>query len=140
MKNSKRGTAMVEAAIIFPLMIAAVMAVIYLMVNLYSLTALQASLHTTLRAQAGAHTGLTENTYADGRVRDRYRQAAERRGPQTEEHKAVLSPYLSVETSKTYSANALAARAVQRRSFGRYYVLDEVKSVQNVELAKHLKS
>jgi hypothetical protein len=129
MKNSKRGAAMVEAAIVLPLVIAAVMAVIYILINLYSFTALRASLHIQLRAEASETTGLTEIELDDGRVHDKYRRAAERRGVSVEAHKA-LRPYVSAELAKTFSGNALVSVDVSRRAYGRYYVTDEIRNVR----------
>jgi hypothetical protein len=135
-QGGKRGTAMVEAAVVFPLVIAAVMAVIYLMINLYSFTALRASLHVALRAEADAETGLCEAVIADGRVYDRYRLAAERRGISPTHHrKGLLNPYVAAEADKSYGGNAMIRGSVTRKHFGRCYVLDEVGIVRNLSLA-----
>ncbi|MDR2354792.1 MAG: hypothetical protein LBE16_01215 [Clostridiales Family XIII bacterium] len=135
--RSKRGATMVEAAVVFPLVIASVAALIYLMINLYSFTALRASLHIALRAEADAETGLTEALIADGRVYDRYRLAAERRGISAEHHReAVIRPYVAAEESKRYTGNAMIAGGVTRTHFGRFYVLDEVGIVRNLALAR----
>ncbi|MDR2770492.1 MAG: hypothetical protein LBB57_00480 [Clostridiales Family XIII bacterium] len=133
---NKRGTTLVEAAIVFPLVIASVMAVIYLMINLYSFTALRASLHVALRAEADAETGLTEALLADGRVYDRYRLAAERRGIFAERRRKGLNSYVSAEESKQYRGNAMITEGVTRKHFGRVYILDEVSVVRNLSLAK----
>ena len=135
--RSKRGTAMVEAAIVFPLVIASVMAVVYLMINLYSFTALRSALHVALRAEADAETGLTEVVITDGRVYDRYRLAAERRGISVENRrKGLTGPYVAAEESKSYRGNAMIAEGVTRTHFGRFYVLDEVGIVRNLALAR----
>jgi hypothetical protein len=137
--KSKRGTAMVEAAVVFPLVIASVMAIIYLMINLYSFTALRASLHVALRAEADAKSGLTEVVIADGRMYDRYRLAAERRGISAEHHrKGLINPYVAAEESKSYRGNAMIAGGVTRTHYGRFYVLDEVGVLRNLALTKAL--
>jgi hypothetical protein len=134
-RGGKRGMAMVEAALVFPLVIASVMAVVYLMINLYSFTALRSSLHVTLRAEADAETGLTETVIADGRVYDRYRLAAERRGIRPEHHrKGLINPYVAAEESKSYKGNAMIRDGVTRTHYGRFYVLDEVSVVRNLAL------
>jgi hypothetical protein len=135
--GNKRGTAMVEAAIVFPLVIAAVMAVIYLLINLYSFTALRSALHVALRAEANADTGLTEASIVDGRVYDRYRVAAERRGISFErERKNLINPYVSAEEFKTYTGNGMIDGGVTRRHFGRYYILDEVSVIRNLAVVR----
>jgi hypothetical protein len=128
---------MVEAAIVFPLVIAAVMAAVYLMITLYSFTAQRASLHIALRAEANADTGLAEADIADGRVYDRYRLAAERRGISVERRrKTLINPYVTAEDSKSYTGNGMIAKGVARTHYGRYYILDEVSIVRNIALAK----
>jgi hypothetical protein len=135
--GNKRGTAMVEAAIVFPLVIASVMAVIYLLINLYSFTALRSALHVALRAEAGADTGLTEASIVDGRVYDRYRLAAERRGISFErERKNLINPYVSAEEFKTYTGNGMIEGGVTREHYGRWYILDEVSVIRNLALGK----
>jgi hypothetical protein len=136
-QGGKRGTAMVEAAVVFPLTIAAVMAVVYLMINLYSFTALRSALHVALRAEVNAETNLTEASIADGRVYDRYRLAAERRGISfTRDRKSLLTPYAAAEEFKSYTGNGMIEGGVTRRHFGRYYILDEVDAIRNVTLIK----
>jgi hypothetical protein len=135
-RGNKRGTTMVEAAIVFPLVIASVMAVIYLMINLYSFTALRSALHVALRAEVNADTGLTEAGIIDGRVYDRYRRAAERRSISfTRERRNLINPYIAAEEIKTYAGNGMIDGGVSRSHFGRYYILDEVSAVRNLSLA-----
>jgi hypothetical protein len=135
--RSRRGTSLVEAAVVFPLVIASVAAIIYLMINLYSFAALRASLHLSLRAEADAETGLTEAVVADGRIYDRYRLAAERGGISAKLHRKVLSPsYVSAEEKRSYGGNAMIREDVTRTHFGRFYVLDEVGIVRNQSLLK----
>jgi hypothetical protein len=134
-RGGKRGTAMVEAAVVFPLVIASVAAIVYLMINLYSFTALRASLHIALRAEADAETGLTEAVIADGRVYDRYRLAAERRGISPEHRReGLLHPYVAAEEDKRYAGNAMIRGGVTRTHFGRFYVLNEAGVVRNLSL------
>jgi hypothetical protein len=129
---------MVEAAIVFPLVIAAVMAVIHLMIALYSLTATQAALHVALRAAAGDETGLTRVGIVEGRPPDRYRRAAEAGDVRIERRDAVLRPYLSAEVARTYSGNAMVREDVERRHFGRSYLIDEARIVRAVEWVRAL--
>ncbi len=51
--KSKKGSTMVEASMIFPIVIAAVMAVLYIVIALYSSLSLQTSLHLALRKECG---------------------------------------------------------------------------------------
>jgi hypothetical protein len=135
--GNKRGTAMVEAAVVFPLVIAAVMAVVYLLINLYSFTALRSALHVALRAEADADAGLTSASIVDGRVYDRYRLAAERRGISFErDRKTLINPSVSAEEFKTYTGNGMIHGGVTRKHYGRWYILDEVSIIRNLALVK----
>ena len=55
--RNKKGSAMVEAAMIFPLTILAVMAVLWILVNLYTAVSVQSSGHMLLRQWAGENSG-----------------------------------------------------------------------------------
>jgi hypothetical protein len=129
---------MVEAAIVFPLAIAAVMAVIYIMTGLYSIAALQAHVHVALRAEAGERSALTESRLTDGQARDRYRRAAESRALSIGFHKAVLRPYVFAEEEGVYAANSMVSGTVARKSSGRVYLIDEAKAVRDASLLKGL--
>jgi hypothetical protein len=134
--GDERGSAMVEAAIVLPLVLASVMAVVYLMLNLYSFTALRSSLHVSLRAEANAETDLTEARVVDGRVYDRYRIAAERRGISFARDRKGLAPYAEAEEFKRYAGNGMISGDVRKRHFGRYYILDEADAVRKLSLAR----
>ena len=68
---------MVEAAIFFPIAVFAVMAVLALLLNLYSQTSLQAHMHMAVRAEAASAGGSVSVRIGDAYVRDRYRSEAE---------------------------------------------------------------
>jgi hypothetical protein len=106
------------------------MAVIYIMINLYVITALQSHMHVALRAVAGGMTGLTVSGVEDGQERDKYRRAAESRAPSIESHKDVLRPYISAEFESVYKANSIVSKAARRKSAGRVYIIDEVKNIR----------
>jgi hypothetical protein len=125
---------MVEAAIVFPLVIASVMALIYIMINLYCFTAVQSALHIELRGESGRNTGLTEIELTDGYARDRYRAAAERRSFSIDERKKVIRPYIEAESTDTYEGNAMSGPGVERTVYGRYYLIDEGKLIRNLSM------
>jgi hypothetical protein len=116
--RGKRGSAMVEAAIFFPITIFAVMAVFTLLLNLYSQTALQAHMHLYVRAEAAAVGDRVNVRIGDAYVRDRYRQEAE-------------SVSFALETEKSdgrvpyYWGERTDLRGFEREFFGRWYVIDE---------------
>ena len=124
---------MVEAAVIFPLVIASVMALIYLMINLYSFTATQSYLHVELRGESGSQSGLTEREIVGGAAFDRYRAAAERREITIENYNRVLRPYVSAQSLGEYAGNAIAGPSVERAAFGRSYLIDEAELARRAE-------
>lgn len=129
---------MVEAAIVFPLVIGAAMALIYIMTNLYSFTALQSALHIELRGESGQATGTVGRELSDSGPRDRYRAAAERRSFSIEERKKLMRPYMETEYAATYSGNAMIGRAAEKTAYGRYYLIDEAKLVRDKSMISDL--
>ena len=76
-ENSSKGGAMVEAAIFFPIAVFCAMAVMALMLNIYSQTTTQAHLHILVRGEAAAYGDRTQAHLTDAYERDRYRREAE---------------------------------------------------------------
>ena len=132
MRNNKQGTTMVEAAIIFPLVIAAVFTVIYIMINLYSHTTLQSSLHIELRGAEGLETGLTSRTLSDGAERDKYRAANENIATNEnirvviEANNQIIRPYVFTAPGKNYHGISLFNSSVGRQYLFRYYLVNDV--------------
>ena len=139
-KNSKQGTTIVEAAIIFPLVIAAVFTVIYIMISLYSHTTLQSSLHIALRGAEGLETGLTVRTLEDGTKRNKYRAANESKPIDVGVSHHIIHPYVFAETQKTYGGAPIFNTFVDRQYAGRYYLVNDTGIIRNIDLAKNLLS
>lgn len=59
MRRTKKGSAMVEAALVLPVVILTVMAVIYILVFLYNETAVRAKVHVAANAKMGDETGVS---------------------------------------------------------------------------------
>ena len=76
-ENSCKGGVMIEAAIFFPITVFCAMAVMALLLNIYSQTSAQAHLHVRIRAEAAAYGGRTQVFLTDAYERDRYRREAE---------------------------------------------------------------
>jgi hypothetical protein len=129
---------MVEAALALPLAIGAVMAVIYLMINLYSLTALQSALHVELRGAAGESSGLTGRELAEGGPKDKYRAGAEATGFEVKREALMVHPYVFAAKKKIYGGNALVLKKASRESGGRCYIVDEVGFFRRADFAKRL--
>lgn len=60
MMRSKRGSTMVEAAVVFPMVILALVSVVYIMISMFEVTQQVSMLHTKVREEAG----YTTETYS----------------------------------------------------------------------------
>ena len=79
LRNSSRGSAMVESSIYFPIIILASMFIIYMMINMYSETAFQAKLNKEVRAESMKIIGNAEVSISKDGKDDKYRKVAEAR-------------------------------------------------------------
>ncbi|MDR3225939.1 MAG: hypothetical protein LBT52_06590, partial [Clostridiales Family XIII bacterium] len=59
-RSARAGSAMVESAIYFPVIVLCIMFVIYVMIDMYSEAALQSHLHLMVRAESGRLSGVTD--------------------------------------------------------------------------------
>ena len=115
--RSKKGTTMVEAAMIFPLVITAVVAVLYIVIGMYQSLALQSSIHIALRKECGE---LSQTVYRTEKITS-YPADKERLG---------IRPILRMEQEKEYQINAPFKDKVIRKEEGRYYLLDEPELIR----------
>ena len=115
--RSRKGTTMVEAAMIFPLVIAAVIAVIYIVLSLYSSLSLQASLHLALRKEGGE---LSQTTY----------RLQEMKEFQSKKDSVGIRPVLRTEWEREYRINTLFQARSTRKAEGRVYLVDEAERIR----------
>jgi hypothetical protein len=115
--NNKKGTTIVEASIIFPLVIAAVIAVLYIVIGLYTSLSLQTSLHLALRKQCGED---MQNVYRLYEIRafDTIKGSLNKR------------PALSAEETREYRIRGIFANRVSREESGSFYLVDDTKIVR----------
>ena len=129
---------MVEAAFIFPLVIAAVFTVIYILISLYSHTTLQSSLHIELRGAEGLETGLTDRELKDETERDKYRAANEGTHFDIEVNNQLIHPYVFAEARKTFRGTSVFSALIERQYSGRYYLVNDAAVIRNTNLVKGL--
>ncbi len=115
---NKRGAAMVEAAIVYPIVIIAMMTVLYLLMALYSTAASTAELHTALRQKAGneSETVLAEN-FSEQTV------SLHREG-------GILYDTVQGECSDTAWAEGLFRISLQRNYRDKILLMDEEKYIR----------
>jgi hypothetical protein len=112
------------------------MAMLYLLINIYSQTCLSAHMHMFLRQEAAADGDLISVSIADAYVRDRYRREAESVSMDVNEGKRFASRYLEAERTKKYFAGVLGrAEGYSRTYYGRSYIIDEAKIARALDIA-----
>jgi hypothetical protein len=122
---------MVESAIFFPIAVFCAMAVLALLLNMYSQTATQAQLHVRLRAEAHAYGDRTAAVLTDAYTRDKYRREAESVSFAISETSSGLRKYLEASRSKTYYGGRFTNPAgYETEYFARSYILDEALAVR----------
>ena len=132
---NKKGSTMVESAIIFPLVILAAIAVIYLFINIYSQASLQANMHILIREEAGSQGDLLSVKIKDEYVRDKYRRNAESVSVEIVEKAMFGFKYFEASKSKKYLGGGLTAgKQYEMEYYGRYYAINESLIVRGKDL------
>jgi hypothetical protein len=104
------------------------MFVIYMLINLYAMTALQAHTHIAVRSESAARSGTSDIRIGAASRADRFRQAAEAKGVSMNEGKRFLTTFVEARSEETYFGGRLTQRGSIRTAFyGRSYVIDETK-------------
>lgn len=115
--SKNKGTAIVEAVIVYPLIIASVAAVLTITTGLYHSVLIQTTLHMELRRECG----LTVETIS------REDQTA---AFQAEKSSIGLRPVLTMEESKVYQLKPFFRNRVTKTESGRSYLIDEAELVR----------
>lgn len=125
---------MVEAAIFFPIAVFCAMAVMALLLNMYSQAATQAHLHVYIRGEAAAYGDRTQVRLTDAYERDRYRRAAESVAfAVVEGAPGAVSFTKSLEASRTityYGGRFTNPSGYDTEYFAHSYVIDEASAVR----------
>ena len=130
-ENSCKGSAMVEAAIFFPIAVFCVMAVMALMLNIYSQAATQAHLHVRLRAEAAAYGDRTQARLTNAYERDRYRKEAESVSFAVSDSGGFVRRYLEASRTKTYYGGRFTnPQGYETGYYARSYIIDEAFAVR----------
>ena len=130
-EDSSKGTAMVEAAIFFPIAVFCAMAVLALLLNIYSQTSAQAHLHIRLRAEAASYGDRTQVWLVDAYVRDRYRREAESMSFVFSENGNVFRKYLEASRTVTYYGGRFTSPpGYETEYYARSYIIDEAGTIR----------
>lgn len=117
---------MVEAAIVFPLVIGAVIAVIYITLGLYSALSLQTSIHLSLRQE----TGVQSDTIERGQTVKAYEY---QRKNSFGKHAVLL-----MKEQQVVKMKGLFRASVRRQENGSAYVIDEAELVRGKSAIKEV--
>jgi len=128
---------MVEAAIFFPIAVFCAMAVMALLLNIYSQTATQAHLHVRLRAEAAAAGDRTQVRLAAAYERDRYRKEAESVSFAVNEAGGPVWKWLEASRAKRYFGGRFTNPLGYETEYkARSYIVNEAKTARELDLIK----
>jgi hypothetical protein len=115
--RSKKGTTMVEAAMIFPLVIAGVIAVLYIVIGMYQSLSLQSSLHLALRKECGER---TQTVYRMEEMQD-FKAETGRNG---------IRPVVKMKAGREYRIHIIFQDRITRKEEGRSYLINETELIR----------
>lgn len=125
---------MVEAAVVMPLAILTVMALVYLLINIYSTVALQSHIHLLLREEGGIKSGMVQYEIIDDYKRDKIRRKAESTNIRISDGGGPLSSYVEAEKDSVYTTNMLIKKKPKVHSYGKSFVYNESNIVRYKEI------
>ncbi len=114
---------MVEAAILFPLVIAGVAAVICIIINMYLSLSLQSSMHLAIRKACGEQSGII------------YRQETTKEYQWEKEIDGIRS-VLTMEEEREYRIRSLFRNRLTDRKKARAYIINDTKMIRIFSLEK----
>ena len=132
--KNRKGTTMVEAAVVMPLVILSIMALIYLLLNIYSTVALQSHIHLLLREESGMKSTMVKYEIIDDYKRDKIRMKAEAANIGITEGGGLLASYVEAQKDSVYTTNMLIRKKIKVGSYGRSYVYNESDIVRYKEI------
>ena len=128
---------MVEAAIFYPVIILAVMFVIYTCINMYSMAALQAKVHTQARAAAGLENVKVTASIEGDYENDRYRTRADGKKITISSGGMPGSRYVEASVKENYRGGRLIIGGPAKALFhSRSYVIDDSGAARLLRLIK----
>jgi len=128
---------MVEAAIFFPIAVFCAMAVMALLLSIYSQTATQAHLHVRLRAEAAAVGDRTQVRLTNAYERDRYRKEAESISFSVTASGGPVWKWLEASRTMTYYGGRFTnPLGYETEYYARSYIVNEALAARGVDMVK----
>lgn len=127
---------MVEAAIIYPLAIGAIMAVIYIIICMYTGNAIKANINIELRDRVLEMTQTGEKITDLGKFmpEDKYGKGAFNKKIYIKEEKNVEINSLYGTAAHVYRGNSLMSDKFLRKHQGTVYLIDEKEYIRRVDM------
>ena len=128
---------MVEAAIFFPIAVFCAMAVMALLLNIYSQASTQAHLHIRLRAEASEAGDRTQVRLTDAYERDRYRKEAESVSFAIVEAGGPVTRRIEASRSMTYYGGRFTnPLGYETEYYARSYIVNEALTARGIAFVK----
>lgn len=128
--KKQNGSAMVEAAIFMPIIILGVMFVIYMLINMYQMTALRTHAHLAIRTNAAEASGKTDCQINGLSIPDRYRAVAESKAVEISETQRNGLTCREGSVTETWKGGLLTYGDRSSSYYGRNYIIDETVKVR----------
>jgi hypothetical protein len=123
---------MVESAIYFPFIVLGIMFTMYVMIDMYSIAALQSHLHLAVRAESGRLSGVTDVAVKGGGAGyDRYRTAAFAKRVKLGAGKSGRNKTATGSVSAKYGAGRMVGN-VKIDERARAYAIREISGVRGI--------
>ena len=135
--TGKKGGVMVEAAMVLPIVIVAVITLVYLLINMYGVAVMNSAGHIELRQESGVQKENSSLENIDALCpEDRYGSAAWNESIEVDKGGFLTERYLYLEREKSLSGRGLINHVVNKSFYASYYMTDEVEYIRWVDLIK----
>lgn len=133
--GNKKGTVLVEAAIVYPIAIAVVMVLFYLVISMFISGANTA--HTNMELRQGVmnkyEKGEVIKNGCDNTLNNKYLNPIFAEEPKNHETCLGMNKILQIRYDKEYHGNKMISKNVVKEHYGRIYLIDEVKTIRMID-------
>lgn len=122
---------------VLPIVILAVVTLIYLLIDMYGVTVMNAAQNTALRHEAGARTETVYLMNIEAMIpADRYGSKAWHENIEVYDKGILSEKYLYAEREKNIKGGGLTDHFAKKTFYSRCYLIDEVEYIRWVDLIK----
>ncbi len=134
--RDRTGSTIAEAALVFPVVILAVTAVLYICIHMYMICVLQAETHIELRRAEGRESGTLILSEQVSGPRDRYAAGAAQRTIDTEKAERAAEPLMKAYSEIGTSEGGGLLGGYSREIGAEAYVIDEEQFIRYLDILK----